>query len=86
MFAGQAVVQMAHHPKHRMEVAIKFFITKSAFLLEKTLYTTDSLLGQFLPQACSSLSPFTLFCVMYIFAWFRRARRTGPHPSRSTAA
>ena len=51
------MVQLARHRKARADVAVKFFIDAAAFALEKTLYTSDSPLGPFLPQARSSQLP-----------------------------
>lgn len=51
MHAGQAIVQMAHSRATREEYAIKFYICRDSFDLEKALYTGDNPLGHFLPQA-----------------------------------
>ena len=48
--AGQAIVQMAYSRRKRLEYAIKFFVSRSAFEQESALYSGSNPLGQFLPQ------------------------------------
>ena len=51
MHAGQAIVQMAVSQSTRREYAMKFFICRDSFDLERALYSGDNPLGQFLPEA-----------------------------------
>ena len=48
--AGQAIVQLAISSVNRLEYAIKFFLSRSAFEQERYLYSGSNPLGQFLPK------------------------------------
>ena len=57
--AGQAVVQVAEDSKSRIEYAMKFYLSRQAFLDEKALYEDPSQpLGQFLPEVCTTCSQY----------------------------
>jgi hypothetical protein len=51
MTAGQAVVQIVEDGRTRLQYAMKFFLSRTAFLQEKDLYISpEQPLGRFLPQ------------------------------------